>query len=50
MANIATVGPGQVREMFARMLGAGAAVALAGKIAKGAEEQVARLLVARGGG
>jgi predicted Zn-dependent peptidase len=42
MAGIAAVGPGAVREVFARMLGAGAAVALAGKIAKGVEERVAR--------
>jgi predicted Zn-dependent peptidase len=49
MASIAAVSPGEVREAFARMLGAGAAVALAGKVAKGMDERVARL-VARGGG
>jgi predicted Zn-dependent peptidase len=49
MAEIAAVSPGEVREAFARMLGAGAAVALAGKIAKGTEERVARLLALRNG-
>ncbi len=44
MAGIAAVGPGEVREAFARMLGVGAAVALAGRIPKGVEERVARLL------
>ena len=48
MAGIAAVTPVQVREAFARMLGAGAAVALAGKIAKGVEERVARLVARRG--
>jgi predicted Zn-dependent peptidase len=43
MAGVAAVTPAQVREAFAQMLGAGAAVALAGKIPKGAEERVARL-------
>ena len=43
MAGIAAVSPAQVREAFARMLDAGAAVALAGKIAK-ARERVARLI------
>jgi len=43
MAGIAGVTPIQVREAFTRMLNAGAAVALAGKIAKGLEERVARL-------
>ena len=49
MAGIAAVSPVQVREAFARMLGAGAAVALAGKIAKGVEERVARLVARRVG-
>jgi predicted Zn-dependent peptidase len=49
MAGIAAVTPVQVREAFARMLGAGAAVALAGKIPRGTKEQVARM-VARPGG
>jgi len=44
MAGVAAVTPVQVREAFARMLDAGAAVALAGKITKGAEERVARLV------
>ena len=49
MAGIAAVSPAQVREAFAQMLGAGAAVALAGKIAKGVEERVARLVGGRVG-
>ena len=49
MAGIAAVTPVEVREAFARMLGAGAAVALAGKIAKGVEERVAGLVPRRGG-
>ena len=49
MAGIAAVSPAQVRAAFARMLGAGAAVALTGKIGKSVEERVARL-VARCGG
>jgi predicted Zn-dependent peptidase len=44
IAGLAAVSPVQVREAFARMLGAGAAVALAGKIVKGVEERVARLV------
>ncbi len=44
MAGVAAVTPAQVREAFAQMLGAGAAVALAGKIPKGAEERFARLM------
>jgi hypothetical protein len=36
-----------VREAFARMLGAGAAVALAGRIARGDEERVARRVALR---
>jgi predicted Zn-dependent peptidase len=47
LAGIAAVTPSQVREAFAQMLGAGAAVALAGRIAKGEEERVARLLERR---
>jgi predicted Zn-dependent peptidase len=47
MAGIAAVSPAQVRESFSRMLGAGAAVALAGKIAKGVEERVAPLVARR---
>ncbi len=48
MAGIAAVTPVQVREAFARARSAGAAVALAGKIAKGTEERVARLVARRG--
>jgi predicted Zn-dependent peptidase len=48
MAGVAAVTPSQVREAFARMLDAGAAVALAGRIAKGTEERVARLVARRG--
>jgi hypothetical protein len=44
MASIAAVSPVHVREAFARMLGAGAAVALAGKIPKGMEERVSQLV------
>jgi len=44
MAGIAAVTPVAVRAAFTRMLDAGAAVALAGKITKGAEERVARLV------
>jgi hypothetical protein len=47
LAGIAAVTPIQVREAFARMLGAGAAVALTGKIAKGAEQRVARRVARR---
>ena len=49
MAGIAAVSPVQVRASFARMLDAGAAVGLAGKIAKGVEERVARLVPRRSG-
>ena len=49
MAGIAAVSPVEVREAFARMQGAGAAVAMAGKIAKGAEERVAGLVTRRVG-
>jgi len=48
-AGIAAVNPAQVREAFQRMLGAGAAVALAGRIPKGVEERVAGLAARRGG-
>ena len=44
LARIAAVTPAQVRDAFARMLDTGAAVALAGKIARGVEERVARSL------
>jgi hypothetical protein len=44
MAAIAAVGSVEVQEAFARMQGASAAVAMAGKIAKGAEERVAGLV------
>jgi hypothetical protein len=43
LAGIAAVGGEQVREAFAQMLDAGVAVGLAGKIAKGAEQSVARI-------
>jgi predicted Zn-dependent peptidase len=49
MAGIAAVTPAQVREAFARMQGAGAAVGLAGKIPRGAEERVARRVAGSGG-
>jgi predicted Zn-dependent peptidase len=49
MAGVVAVTPVQVREAFARMLDAGTAVALAGRIAKRAEEKVARLVPRRGG-
>jgi hypothetical protein len=49
MTGIAAVSPVQVREAFARVLDARAAVALAGKFTKGVEDRVARL-VARCGG
>jgi predicted Zn-dependent peptidase len=48
LAGVAAVTPVEVREAFARMLGAGAAVALAGRIAKGVEERVARLVAGCG--
>ena len=48
MAGIAAVTPAEVRAAFARMLSAGAAVALAGKITKRMEERIAEL-VARDG-
>jgi predicted Zn-dependent peptidase len=47
LAGIAAVTPLQVREAFAHMLDAGAAVAIAGRIAKGEEERLARLLARR---
>ena len=49
MDGIAAVSPVDVREAFARMLGAGTAVALAGKITKGVEERVAGLVTRRVG-
>ena len=48
MAGIAAVSPVEVRETFTRMLDAGAAVALAGKIPRGAEERVTRCVGRRG--
>jgi predicted Zn-dependent peptidase len=48
LAGVAAVSAGQVREAFARMLDAGAAVGLAGKLPKGEEERVARLVGRRG--
>jgi predicted Zn-dependent peptidase len=47
LAGIAAVTPAQVREAFAQMLDAGAAVGLAGRIARGDEDRIARLLVRR---
>jgi predicted Zn-dependent peptidase len=44
LASIAAVTATQVREAFARMLNAGAAVGIAGKIAQGEAERVARLV------
>jgi predicted Zn-dependent peptidase len=49
MDGIAAVGADEVREAFARMLGAGAAVALAGKIPRGVEERLGPLLLRRVG-
>jgi predicted Zn-dependent peptidase len=48
VAGIAAIDEAQVREAFARMLDAGAAVALAGKFAKGDEEGAARAIAWRG--
>jgi predicted Zn-dependent peptidase len=48
LADIAAVTPSQVRGAFAQMLDAGAAVGLAGRIARGEEERIARLLARRG--
>jgi predicted Zn-dependent peptidase len=48
LADIGAVSRTQVREAFSRMLEAGAAVGLAGKIAKGEEERIARLVARRG--
>jgi predicted Zn-dependent peptidase len=50
MASVAAVTPTQVREAFVRMLGAGAAVALAGSLPKGVEERAAQLVARRDGG
>ncbi len=44
LARIAAVGPTQVRDAFARMLDAGAAVATAGNVGKGGADRVAELL------
>ena len=44
MAGFAAVSSDQVREAFARMQDAGAAVALAGRIGKGAPERIARIV------
>ncbi len=46
MAGIAAVSPAEVRGVFARMLATGPAVALAGRLARGVEARVARLLPA----
>ena len=43
LARIAATSSNHVREAFVRMLGAGAAIGMAGKIAKGMEERVARI-------
>jgi len=43
LAGIAAVSDAEVREAFAQMLGAGAAVGLAGKIPRGAEHRVGRI-------
>ena len=48
MDGIVAVGANEVRGAFARMLGAGAAVALAGKIPRAAEVRLAPLMVRRG--
>jgi len=47
LAGIAAVTPSQVRGAFAQMLDAGAAVGLAGRIARGEEDRIARLLALR---
>jgi predicted Zn-dependent peptidase len=44
LSGIAAVTPAEVRDAFAQMLEAGAAVALAGKIARGVEERIAALV------
>jgi predicted Zn-dependent peptidase len=43
MAGVAAVTPAEIRDTFARMLGAGGAVALSGRLANGVEKRVARL-------
>ena len=48
LTSIAAVSPAQVRAAFARMLDATAAIAIAGKIAKGEAERMTRLLGRRG--
>jgi predicted Zn-dependent peptidase len=50
LAGIAAVTPSAVRGAFARMLDAGASVALAGRIGRGDQERVAQLLARRGMG
>ena len=45
---IAAVGPDRVREAFARMLAAGAAVGLAGRIPKAADQRIAELIARLG--
>jgi predicted Zn-dependent peptidase len=47
LAGIAAVTPSRVREAFAQMLDGGAAVGLAGRIARGEEDRIARLLARR---
>jgi predicted Zn-dependent peptidase len=44
LASVAAVGPARVREAFARMFDAGAAVGIAGRIAKDEAERIARLV------
>jgi predicted Zn-dependent peptidase len=44
LAQVDAVGPAQVREAFARMLDAGAAVGIAGKIPRGEEARVAEMV------
>jgi len=44
VTRIAAVDPAQLRASFARMFAAGAAVAVAGKVPKGAEERIASLV------
>ena len=48
LAGIAAVSRGQVRDAFAQMFDAGAAVALAGRIARGEERRVARVVARLG--
>ncbi|HEX7440506.1 MAG TPA: insulinase family protein, partial [Caldimonas sp.] len=46
MARIEAVSAGQVRDAFARMLAAGASVAIAGKVGKGASDRFLSALAA----